>query len=54
MFLLKGEWKSKSVLIKMKSRIQRLAIKLLPQIRQKEKDRRSHSQDDTDKKSDTK
>ena len=39
---------------KMKSRIQRLAIKLLPQIRQKEKDRRSHSQDDTDKKSDTK
>jgi hypothetical protein len=39
---------------KMKSRIQRLAIKLLPQIRQKEKDRRSHSQDDTDKKTDKK
>jgi hypothetical protein len=34
---------------KMKSRIQRLAIKLLPKVRQKEKDRRSHSQDDDKK-----
>ena len=39
---------------KMESRIQRLAIKLLPQIRQKEKDRRTHSQDNTDKKTDKK
>ena len=31
---------------KMKSRIQRLAIKMLPAVRQKERDRRSHSSDD--------
>jgi hypothetical protein len=35
---------------KMKSRIQRLAIKLIPTLRKKEKDRRTHKQDDNDKK----
>jgi hypothetical protein len=37
-------------LSKLTSRIKRLAIKLLPAVRQKEKDRRSHKQDDDDKK----
>jgi hypothetical protein len=35
---------------KMASRIQRLAIKLLPKMRAKEKERRSNKQDDNDKK----
>jgi hypothetical protein len=35
---------------KMKSRIQRMAIKLLPKVREKEKERRTHKQDDNDKK----
>ena len=37
-------------LSKLTSRIKRLAIKLLPAVRQKEKDRRSHKQDDDDDK----
>jgi hypothetical protein len=37
-------------LSKLTSRIKRLAIKLLPKVRAKEKERRSHKQDDNDKK----